>query len=274
MTDQELWHDAVALAINAPSVRNVQPWRFRLCDDGLELRIAPDAHRVAGDAAMRTVAISCGVVLHHLRVALRAAGMTPLVELPGEADPEVLAVVRLGEPEPPTAADLRHAAAIPSRHTQRTPFDERPLRGELLDRLAVAGADEGGFLEVLTGDRRAAALGLVDPDDRALADQAPALAILSTGGDGLRDQLEAGQALSAILLEAAGEGCWVGYLDTPLRDATARARLRSLATRGEVPMLLVRIGHGVPAPHAPRLPVRDVLEIVTSPSIPSRGART
>jgi hypothetical protein len=277
MSDAQLWRDAISLAINAPSVRNVQPWRFRLHEDALELRVDPEAHVGAGDAAMRTVVISCGVVLHHLRVALRAVGETPIVEVPGElTDPGLLATIRLGAPAPPTHDDLRRAGAIPVRHTQRAPFDPRPLRGELLDRLAVAAADEGGFLDVLRDDRRVEVLPLVAQDDRPLAVQAPALAVLSTQRDGLRDQLEAGQALSAILLEAATEGCSVGYLDAPLRDARTRARLRALVSRGEVPMLLVRIGHAVPVPHAPRRPVGDVLEVVTPahPTVTSGGGRS
>jgi nitroreductase len=267
MTDVAPWSAAVELALNAPSVRNVQPWRFMLRDDALELHMSDDAFAEACDTTLRTVTISCGVVLHHLRVALRATGRTPIVELAGDPGTSaLLATVRLGEPRPPTSAESLRASAITLRHTQRAAFDERPLRGELLDRLAVAAADEGAFLDVLRGDRRADACELVGRADRGLALQAPALAVLSGAGDGLRDQICAGQALSALLLDAALEGCWAGYLDAPLRDARARAQLRRLVTRGEVPMLLLRIGHAVASPRASRRPVGDVLEVATAPS--------
>ena len=243
------------------------PWRFVLCGDALELHLSDDAIAAGCDTTLRTLTISCGVVLHHLRVALRAMGRTPIVELAGDPGASaLLATVRLGEQRPPTPAEVLRASAITLRHTQRQSFDERPLRGELLDRLAVAAADEGGFLDVLRGDRRADACNLVGRADRGLALQAPALAVLSSAGDGLRDQICAGQALSALLLEAALEGCWAGYLDAPLRDASARAHLRGLVTRGEVPMLLLRIGHAVASPRASRRGVGDVLEVAIAPS--------
>ena len=49
MSEQQLWRDVVALATKAPSVRNVQPWRFTLSDDGLERAI----HRLAGRVSHR-----------------------------------------------------------------------------------------------------------------------------------------------------------------------------------------------------------------------------
>ena len=264
-TDEVLWREAVAVAINAPSVRNVQPWRFVLRGDALELHMSDAALAGTCDAALRTVTISCGVVLHHLRVALRAAGATALVQLSDEPGPTgLLATVRLGERRPPTGDETLHASAILSSHTQRAMFDGRALRGEFLDRLALAVADEGGFLDVLRGDRRTEAYTMIADADRALARQAPVLAVLSTIGDGLRDQLDAGQALSALLLEAALEGCWAGYLDAPLRDAGARARLRGLVSRGDVPMLLLRIGHAAAAPRAARRAVGDVLELASA----------
>jgi nitroreductase len=263
--EEALWREAVAVAINAPSVRNVQPWRFVLRGDALALHMSEDALGGTCDAALRTVSISCGVVLHHLCVALRAAGATPLIELasdPGATG--LLATVRLGERRPPTGDETLRANAILSSHTQRAMFDGRALRGEFLDRLALVVADQGGFLDVLRDDRRVAAYELIAEADRALARQAPVLAVLSSTADGLRDQLDAGQALSALLLEAALEGCWAGYLDAPLRDAGARARLRGLVSRGDVPMLLLRFGHAAAAPRAGRRPLDDVLELASA----------
>jgi hypothetical protein len=86
------------------------------------------------------------------------------------------------------------------------------------------------------------------------------LAVLSTAGDGVRDQMEAGQALSAVVLEAATEGCAAGFLDGPLRRAPSRAKLAALLRRGEVPMLLLRIGHAPCAAPAGRRRVEDLLE--------------
>ena len=43
MTDVAPWSAAIQLALNAPSVRNVQPWRFILRGDALELHMSDDA---------------------------------------------------------------------------------------------------------------------------------------------------------------------------------------------------------------------------------------
>jgi hypothetical protein len=176
----------------------------------------------------------------------------------------------MGARHAPTAEDRRRAAAITRRHTQREAFDFEPLRGELLDRLAVVAADEGGFLDVLRDERRDDAIEMLPEPERSLARQAPAIAVLSAAGDGLRDQLEAGQALSAVLLEAASEGYWAGFLDAPLQRATTRARLHEIVARGETPMVLLRIGHATPAAQRERKPVDEVL---VAPTIPGSGAQ-
>jgi hypothetical protein len=121
--------------------------------------------------------ISCGAALHHARLALAAAGWTPMVQrFPDPADPDHLARVSLGEPAPATAQDLRLRTAIEQRHTDRRPTIETPISATVLDLIRQAAAEEGAGLHRVTetnlDDLASAAaaaddVGPTDPDQRA-----------------------------------------------------------------------------------------------------------
>ncbi|MDF3051341.1 MAG: nitroreductase, partial [Pseudonocardia sp.] len=66
---------ALELACRAPSVHNTQPWRWRLGDDTVALFADQRRRLWATDRDARDLILSCGAALHHLRVALAAAGV-------------------------------------------------------------------------------------------------------------------------------------------------------------------------------------------------------
>ena len=74
----KIHHDALAAAardaLQAPSVFNTQPWRWRIDGDALELRADRDRQLTVADPDGRLLLLSCGAALHHVRVALAAAG--------------------------------------------------------------------------------------------------------------------------------------------------------------------------------------------------------
>ncbi|GAA4737497.1 NAD(P)H nitroreductase [Modestobacter marinus] len=148
MLDQAQWTQVVEQAVRAPSIHNTQPWTFTASGDRLEVR--RDTARVlpAIDPTGRQQVLSCGVAVQFAVVALRASGCTAEVEvLPDPADPEHLATVRvLGRAEP-SAADVRAAAAIGARHTDRAPFLAEPLPAGLLDQLQVEAGRDGVWLK-------------------------------------------------------------------------------------------------------------------------------
>jgi hypothetical protein len=90
---------AALTAGKAPSILNTQPWRWRV--DGRLLELRADRHRqVTGlDPDGRLLTLSCGVALHHVRVALATEGADIRVvhlpdsesghaaALPGDRDP-------------------------------------------------------------------------------------------------------------------------------------------------------------------------------------------
>jgi len=138
---------AVRLACRAPSLHNTQPWRWVARRDGLHLYL--DRTRVMGatDAAGREALISCGAVLHHLRVAVAAAGWDGVVtRFPDGEHADHLAAVRFRPTDVVEPCRRRLADAILVRRTDRLPFAAPPdwdtvharLLG-LLDALGLPG---------------------------------------------------------------------------------------------------------------------------------------
>jgi Nitroreductase family len=147
--DRSTTRAAIALANRAPSVHNSQPWRWRLGPSSVHLFADPGRALPATDPEGRDLRISCGAALHHLRVALLAAGWDARVHrLPDPARPLHLAALELRRAEP-DADDLALAAAIEARRSDRRLFSTWPVPGELLDDLVGAAAGQGALLRVL-----------------------------------------------------------------------------------------------------------------------------
>jgi nitroreductase len=171
---QGLDHDtaraAVALANRAPSVHNSQPWRWRIAPSSIHLFADPSRALPATDPDGRDMRLSCGAALHHLRVALLAAGWRARVHrLPDPAHPRHLAAVEV-EPAQPTPSDLGLARSLEHRRTDRRVFSTWPVPAAFLDELASAAAAEGAVLHRVyrEADRRA----LVELVERAAVEQA------------------------------------------------------------------------------------------------------
>ncbi|MFG1798496.1 Acg family FMN-binding oxidoreductase [Nocardia sp. NPDC049149] len=141
--DETLWA-ALALAVRAPSVHNAQPWRFRIGDRGLHLFLDPQQAQSSTGADLRDAVMSCGAALHHLRIALAAAGWSAVVRrLPDPANPQHLAWIGLVRHRP-TMLERALSNAISRRQTDRRSFDPAPIPpgyvGLLNERVATLGA--------------------------------------------------------------------------------------------------------------------------------------
>ncbi|MGW5055043.1 Acg family FMN-binding oxidoreductase [Actinokineospora sp. NPDC004072] len=93
---------------------------------------------------------------------------------------------------------------------------------------------------------------------------AGALLVLATAGDDPLSRLRAGEAASAVLLEATGLGLATCPLSQPLELPETRAAIRDGVLDGAaVPQLVLRIGWAPaaapPLPSTPRRPVEDIL---------------
>ncbi|MGW5309602.1 Acg family FMN-binding oxidoreductase [Nocardia thailandica] len=145
LPDDETVRAALTLAGRAPSVHNIQPWRWRVTDHGLHLYLDPDRTLPATDPDQRDILLSCGAALHHLTVALTALGWSPVIHrLPDPDRPDHLAALNLVRHRP-TDRDIELSAAITRRHTDRRRYTSWPI--------------PPGYLSLFT--ERAAALGAV-----------------------------------------------------------------------------------------------------------------
>jgi nitroreductase len=161
---------AIALANRAPSVHNSQPWRWRITTTSIHLFSDPARALPATDPEGRDLLLSCGSALHHLRVALRAAGLdTSVHRFPDPSDRDHLAAVE-AQPAEPTTDDLVLARAIENRRSDRRVFSRWPVSANLVEQLVRAAAAHDTQLRVLDQpwERNAVAGSVV----RAAMDQA------------------------------------------------------------------------------------------------------
>ena len=150
----------------APSVHNTQPWYFRIVADdridicarfgdgaGTEFTMNGNGRLPVSPALRRELIISCGAALYNLRLAIRVTGHDVAVwMLPGDCGPLVLASVEIvtGRIKRPAATEQELYDAIPRRHTNRWPYDDRhPVPAPILVAMQHAAAREEGRLRVL-----------------------------------------------------------------------------------------------------------------------------
>ena len=156
-------------AILAPSNRNSQPWLWRLGGDTVELHADNMRALPHLDPDNRELIMSCGAALLHLRIAMRHFGYNPEVEiLPDPEDPNLLAVVRLGEEYSATPDDDLLFKAIPNRHTNRQPFLERELPNDLREALqSEAKQEDAWMLFIEDTELRMAIINLIAQSDHS-----------------------------------------------------------------------------------------------------------
>jgi hypothetical protein len=158
-------------AVNAPSVHNTQPWRFRHGDHEVSISANNERQLMVADPHGREMMISCGAALFNMRVALRYLGWVPMVRvLPDHDLPNLIARVTWDQRVPPLDYERELFAQITRRRTHRGGFDNTPLPEALLATLPQQAAKELAALTLLPQDRqRAAAIAaIVEAGDCAL----------------------------------------------------------------------------------------------------------
>jgi nitroreductase len=170
----------VSTAVAAPSVHNTQPWLFDVAPERVDVLADPRRALSRQDPAGRELLISCGAASVHAELAVRGSGHSCTVQVLPLADrPELVARIEVGAPVPVTEQEQRLLDAVPLRHTERSPFADWPVPGQLLDDLGAAADVEGVWLQVLTtvdvlelALLQAQAQGAVLEDDEALRERA------------------------------------------------------------------------------------------------------
>jgi len=165
-----LVQQVVSEAIWAPSVHNTQPWWFTADPGGLCLYADQGRQLTAADPVGREMLLSCGAALFTARLALRAAGWVPGVQvLPDPAQPLLVARLTWQHREAPTWFERRLAAQVRQRRSHRGGFDPLPLAPQLIAELVDGAARYGAVLHVVTDEGiRAALAGVVQEAEQAL----------------------------------------------------------------------------------------------------------
>jgi hypothetical protein len=225
-------------AILAPSRDNVQPWRFRITPEGIE--VLPDVSCQLD----RELWLSIGAAIANLRVAAAHFNFDTTVLF--NADKTLVACRETCA----TDDDLRALfPAIKKRHTNRRRFGDDPLEPELVQHLC-------DFV-----DRNPQSTRLMLQRDHCLVkelvpiENAAAL-ILITAEDDRVSLVAAGERLERLLLQIT-----LDNLDYSLVSVTEpRERLWALAGATRPPQVLLRVGRARKAASAvPRRPLEAVL---------------
>jgi hypothetical protein len=152
---------AVEAAVRAPSLHNSQPWRFRVHDGTVEVRLDPARRLPTTDPDGWAGRLAIGAAVLNLRLAMAVQHRQPLVRLlPGgdRRDPDLLAEITAGPDRPPTPTQRRLYQAIARRHSNRQPFWPDPVPAQARSRLVAAAREEGAWLVLLIGPAPVAAV--------------------------------------------------------------------------------------------------------------------
>jgi nitroreductase len=149
--------DVVATASAAPSIHNTQPWLFVVASDHIDLYADETRRLPRHDPDGRALAISCGAALLNLRLAASHHGYDVDIQLlPDEMTPAFLArITFLGHSKASAMAEELYEA-IPQRHTNRRPYEDRPVPPSICEAMSEAARQEGAKFYTVTeaGERR------------------------------------------------------------------------------------------------------------------------
>lgn len=143
----------LAAATSAPSLHNSQPWRFAVDDGHIDLHADPGRQLRQVDPDGRGLHVSCGAALLNLRVAAEHLGHAAHVRLlPEPGAPTLLARVTLSGRSDRAGMTGAMFDAIPERHTNRFPFEDRQVPYSVTTALVEASAVEGAELTLITDE--------------------------------------------------------------------------------------------------------------------------
>jgi nitroreductase len=255
---RDVARDARKAAEWAPSVHNARPWTLGV--RGSRISLHADAERLveAADPDGREMLISCGAALFTLRVAIKALGYRPQVDLLPDPDrPHLLADVQPGTPAGCDEHARRLYRVVRRRRTHDGGFRPGEIEPALRSALRREAEHEGvRLVQAAQGhvQRELAALTQAAehlrwltmaqdvPESRQAGSPAGLFVLITTPGDETLDWIRAGQALQRMLLRAAQEGLAAAFHPWALEIPELRERIRTRFCDDWCPQVLLRLG--------------------------------
>ncbi|MEU4518893.1 hypothetical protein AB0F52_09255 [Amycolatopsis sp. NPDC024027] len=150
-----VFDQAFAAAVRAPSPHNTQPWRFVVDGDVIEIWLDRERVLSVADPHRREARLACGAAAFNLAISLRSHDLAVVVRtLPDQAQPDLVAVIRLDGNQKATQVERRLAEAVFRRHTNRRPFLDKEVPPGARTALKSAALAEGGQVEYLDASGR------------------------------------------------------------------------------------------------------------------------
>jgi nitroreductase len=254
--------EAAAAAGYAPSIRNTQPWRWRLTGNTLNLHLEPGRVPDETDPDTRLATLSCGAALNHARVSLAGQGWrATVIRLPNPSDPQHLAQLHADgrAPTPVDPLTVLRSQTIRLRDTDRRMAPGTPVGDGALRAIATAIEAEGAHLRILAPDQIVNLATAADQTRRTAT-----YSILHGPDDQPLSWLRAGEALSAAWLTATEFGVSIVPSSTTVEPAAAGQPTLAALTGLDHPYLVLRFGSieatNPATPHPPRRPADQIIE--------------
>jgi hypothetical protein len=226
------------------------PWRWVVHTDSLELYAEreavyyPGRQRRGPTPEDRLILLNCGGALHRAQVALAADGYGSAIARLPDNNPSHVATITPTAPIEVTDEARERFAASDHRHPPATGPHRRPTR-VAMDALVDAAEGEGVQVRLLERDE-VLRLASSTPVTRSVRgrishDDTGVYGVLYGRADTAEAWLRAGEALSALWLEATRHGLSVSPSSSVVELRGGRAVVRSLLPADATPYLAVRV---------------------------------
>lgn len=142
----------IRYAVLAPSGHNTQPWLFKLESEN-SLNLYADRTRALPviDSDDRELTISCGAALTNLIISANYFGYSAEVKiLPDKNDFDLLAKVTFNLSSEQRSDIKKYFDSILKRHTNRKPFKDKMIDGQILQKLCRIASEEKVNLRIIS----------------------------------------------------------------------------------------------------------------------------
>lgn len=130
-------------AVLAPSGHNTQPWLFRINDDSIDILADRTRALPVIDPDDKELIISCGAAITNITVAMKYFGINfTLKTYPQDGDFDFLARISINGEYSPAEDDKKLFAAILKRRTNRLPFAEQDIDGQILQKFETIVSED------------------------------------------------------------------------------------------------------------------------------------